>query len=140
MEYLPGGDLMTLLIKKEILTEEQSRFYIAEIVIIRKTQILAVESIHAMNYIHRDLKPDNVLIDKRGHIKISDFGLCKYIVATLIILQEMQDMNRDRTKKIEKPSNFSEMSESEKRKWFNAQRRGVMYLKIIVGIFDSRYP
>ena len=39
--------------------------------------ILAVESVHEMNFIHRDLKPDNVLIDKNGHIKLSDFGLCK---------------------------------------------------------------
>lgn len=40
-------------------------------------QILALESIHKKNYIHRDMKPDNVLIDSRGHIKLSDFGLCK---------------------------------------------------------------
>jgi len=39
-----------------------------------------VDTVHSMNYIHRDLKPDNVLIDKRGHIKLSDFGLCKYSV------------------------------------------------------------
>lgn len=41
--------------------------------------ILAVEEIHKMNYIHRDIKPDNILIDKSGHIKISDFGLSKYL-------------------------------------------------------------
>jgi serine/threonine kinase 38 len=39
--------------------------------------VLAIESIHRKNYIHRDLKPDNVLIDARGHIQLSDFGLCK---------------------------------------------------------------
>lgn len=71
MEYLPGGDLMNLLILRDIFTEEDSKFYIAEL-------ILAVESVHNINYIHRDLKPDNILIDTDGHIKLSDFGLCKY--------------------------------------------------------------
>lgn len=70
MEYLIGGDLMTLLMKKDILTEEEAKFYIAE-------AILAVDSVHKMKYIHRDLKPDNILIGKDGHIKLSDFGLCK---------------------------------------------------------------
>ena len=72
MEYLPGGDFMTLLMRKDILSEEESRFYIAE-------TIMAVESVHKLNYIHRDLKPDNLLIDKNGHIKLSDFGLCKHV-------------------------------------------------------------
>jgi serine/threonine kinase 38 len=71
MEFLSGGDLMTLLMRKDILSEDESRFYIAEI-------ILALESVHALNYIHRDLKPDNVLLDKDGHIKLTDFGLCKH--------------------------------------------------------------
>ena len=70
MDYLPGGDLMNLLMKKEILTEEEARFYTAEM-------ILAVDSVHKLNCIHRDLKPDNILIDKRGHIQLSDFGLSK---------------------------------------------------------------
>lgn len=74
MEYLPGGDLMNLLMKKEILTEEEGRFYMAE-------SILAVESVHKLNYIHRDLKPDNILIDAQGHCKLSDFGLCKFVVS-----------------------------------------------------------
>lgn len=39
--------------------------------------ILAVESVHKLNFIHRDLKPDNILIDKTGHLKLTDFGLCK---------------------------------------------------------------
>ena len=70
MEYLPGGDLMNILMKRDILPEDEARFYLAEM-------ILAVESVHRMNYIHRDLKPDNVLIDRTGHLKLSDFGLCK---------------------------------------------------------------
>jgi serine/threonine kinase 38 len=74
MEYLPGGDLMTLLMKRDIFTEDEARFYIAEM-------ILAVDSAHKLNYIHRDLKPDNILLDTNGHIKLSDFGLCKFAVS-----------------------------------------------------------
>ncbi|XP_078176471.1 uncharacterized protein LOC144569869 isoform X2 [Carex rostrata] len=70
MEYLPGGDMMTLLMRKDTLTEEEARFYVAE-------TVLAIESIHKHNYIHRDIKPDNLLLDKQGHLKLSDFGLCK---------------------------------------------------------------
>ena len=71
MEFLAGGDFMTLLMKKDILSEEESRFYGAEMV-------LAIEDVHAMNYIHRDLKPDNILMDNDGHLKLTDFGLCKH--------------------------------------------------------------
>ena len=70
MEFCQGGDFMNLLIKKDILTEAEAKFYIAEL-------ILAVDSIHKLNCIHRDIKPDNILIDKNGHIKLSDFGLAK---------------------------------------------------------------
>ncbi|OIT08376.1 PREDICTED: serine/threonine-protein kinase tricorner-like [Nicotiana attenuata] len=70
MEYLPGGDMMTLLMRKDTLTEDEARFYVAE-------TVLAIESIHVHNYIHRDIKPDNLLLDKFGHLRLSDFGLCK---------------------------------------------------------------
>ncbi|XP_058766652.1 uncharacterized protein LOC131640258 isoform X2 [Vicia villosa] len=70
MEYLPGGDMMTLLMRKDTLTEDEARFYVGE-------TVLAIESIHKHNYIHRDIKPDNLLLDKYGHLKLSDFGLCK---------------------------------------------------------------
>ncbi|GJQ08371.1 hypothetical protein GpartN1_g162.t1 [Galdieria partita] len=70
MEYLPGGDLMSLLMRRDILTEEETRFYAAEMVV-------AIDSIHRLGYIHRDIKPDNLLFDARGHLKVSDFGLCK---------------------------------------------------------------
>ncbi|CAH9132820.1 unnamed protein product [Cuscuta epithymum] len=70
MEYLPGGDMMTLLMRKDILTDDESRFYVAE-------TVLAIESIHKHNYIHRDIKPDNLLLDRYGHLRLSDFGLCK---------------------------------------------------------------
>ena len=76
MEYLPGGDLMTLLMARDILPEEDSKFYAAEMV-------LAIESVHDMGCIHRDLKPDNVLIGRDGHIKLSDFGLSKKLDAFL---------------------------------------------------------
>ncbi|THG21464.1 hypothetical protein TEA_001082 [Camellia sinensis var. sinensis] len=70
MEYLPGGDIMTLLMREDVLSEDVARFYIAE-------SVLAIHSIHHHNYVHRDIKPDNLILDKNGHLKLSDFGLCK---------------------------------------------------------------
>ena len=68
MEFLPGGDLMTLLIERDIFAEEMAKFYVAEIV-------LAIESVHRLGFAHRDIKPDNILLDARGHVKLTDFGL-----------------------------------------------------------------
>uniref|UniRef100_UPI00398F2DBD serine/threonine-protein kinase MRCK beta isoform X3 n=1 Tax=Pristiophorus japonicus TaxID=55135 RepID=UPI00398F2DBD len=70
MDYYVGGDLLTLLSKfEDRLPEEMSKFYIAEMV-------LAIDSIHQLHYVHRDIKPDNVLLDMNGHIRLADFGSC----------------------------------------------------------------
>lgn len=68
MEFLPGGDLMTMLMKYDVFSEDVTRFYMAE-------AALAIDAVHALGYIHRDIKPDNILVDKNGHLKLSDFGL-----------------------------------------------------------------
>jgi len=70
MEYCGGGDLMTILMREDILSEKQTRFYMSELA-------CAIHSVHELKFVHRDLKPDNVLIAHTGHIKLSDFGLAK---------------------------------------------------------------
>jgi len=70
MEYLNGGDLYSLLRNLGCLDEEMARVYIAEVV-------LALEYLHTLHVVHRDLKPDNLLIAHDGHIKLTDFGLSK---------------------------------------------------------------
>ncbi|OCT46415.1 protein kinase [Cladophialophora carrionii] len=68
MEYCIGGDFLGLLIRKNVLSEDTTKWYVAEM-------ILCVEEAHRMKWIHRDVKPDNFLIAWDGHLKISDFGL-----------------------------------------------------------------
>jgi len=77
MEFIPGGDMMTHLIHYDTFSEEDTRFFVAE-------TIMAIHSIHQLNYIHRDIKPDNLLLDKNGHVKLSDFGLCTGLQTTKV--------------------------------------------------------
>lgn len=67
MEYLPGGDLLSLMSRNGPFDEDLARFYLAEL-----TQ--AIHALHCMGYVHRDIKPENILIDRFGHIKLADFG------------------------------------------------------------------
>ncbi|ESQ30685.1 hypothetical protein EUTSA_v10011190mg [Eutrema salsugineum] len=70
MEYLNGGDFYSMLGKLGCLDETNARVYIAEVV-------LALEYLHSEGVVHRDLKPDNLLIAHDGHVKLTDFGLSK---------------------------------------------------------------
>lgn len=70
MDYYCGGDLLTLLSKcEDRLPEDMTKFYIAEM-------IIAIDSVHNLNYVHRDIKPDNIVLDANGHIRLGDFGSC----------------------------------------------------------------
>ncbi len=70
LEYCPGGDLGKVLKKVRNFTEEIARIYICEV-------LLALEYLHSKNVMYRDLKPDNIMVDQFGHIKLVDFGLSK---------------------------------------------------------------
>lgn len=69
MEFVHGGDLLGYLSRKDILREEEIRFYGAEL-------FIAINEMHKIGWIHRDLKPDNILLDRDGHVKLGDFGSC----------------------------------------------------------------
>lgn len=70
MEYLNGGDCASLIKVLGALPEDWAKKYLAEVV-------LGVEHLHSRSIVHRDLKPDNLLIDGKGHLKLTDFGLSR---------------------------------------------------------------
>lgn len=88
MEYMPGGDMISWLCEKGVFDMESTRFYIAELCV-------AVASVHSMCFVHRDIKPDNILFGADGHIKLSDFGLSKRFAKgkeELLELDETDDL------------------------------------------------
>ena len=89
LEFVQGGDLMTALIKNDVFPEKTAQFFAGEIA-------LAVNSVHQLGYLHRDLKPDNVLIDINGHIKLTDFGITANYKKNEESLCELLDENAPR--------------------------------------------
>ena len=65
---LAGGDLVNLMAEYDI-SEAWAKFYVAEV-------CMALDKIHSMGFIHRDVKPDNMLLGRTGHLKLADFGTC----------------------------------------------------------------
>jgi serine/threonine protein kinase len=71
MEFLQGGDLIGHVMQKGRLSKEVTTFYMAELV-------EALDTVHKCGYVHRDVKPDNMVLTSGGHLKLLDFGLCKH--------------------------------------------------------------
>ncbi|MES1904647.1 MAG: Ribosomal protein S6 kinase beta-2 [Paramarteilia canceri] len=72
MELMTGGDLRRLMNQKITLTENETKFYTASIT-------MALEHLHSLKIIYRDLKPENVMFDVNGCLKLVDLGLCKVV-------------------------------------------------------------
>lgn len=70
MDFINGGELFYHLQQQGKFSEDRARFYVAEIV-------LALDYLHKAGIVYRDVKPENILIDYEGHIKLTDFGLSK---------------------------------------------------------------
>uniref|UniRef100_A0A8B9RN97 Serine/threonine-protein kinase MRCK alpha n=1 Tax=Astyanax mexicanus TaxID=7994 RepID=A0A8B9RN97_ASTMX len=92
MDYYVGGDLLTLLSKfEDRLPEDMSRFYLAEMV-------LAIDSVHQLHYVHRDIKPDNILLDVNGHIRLADFGSCLKLMEDGTTARQDFPLSSDKTR------------------------------------------
>ncbi|XP_011298389.1 ribosomal protein S6 kinase alpha-5-like isoform X2 [Fopius arisanus] len=70
LDYVNGGELFTHLYQREHFTEDEVRIYVGEI-------IIALEHLHKLGIIYRDIKLENILLDREGHIVLTDFGLSK---------------------------------------------------------------
>eukprot|EP01083_Nonionella_stella_P063865 165976_1 len=116
MEYCGGGDLMTILMREDILSEIQTKFYIAELAV-------AINAVHELDFVHRDLKPENILIANDGHIKLADFGLAKdFNDAENVVISKYQSMKQS----LKDESNKEESNVNSKKKVYHRDRK-LMY-------------
>jgi serum/glucocorticoid-regulated kinase 2 len=72
MDVCTGGELFYHLSRLKRFSEDEARFYFAEI-------LLGIEHLHSRDIVYRDIKPENILLDVDGHVRIADFGLSKII-------------------------------------------------------------
>ncbi|XP_024966413.1 serine/threonine-protein kinase tricorner-like isoform X2 [Cynara cardunculus var. scolymus] len=120
MEYLPGGDMMTLLMRKDTLSDDEARFYVAE-------TVLAIESIHKHNYVHRDIKPDNLLLDRYGHLRLSDFGLCKPLDCSTLEDHDFSTVDNVSNSTVEGNSAAPKRTQQEQLQHWQKNRRTLAY-------------
>ncbi|KAI3772972.1 hypothetical protein L6452_04168 [Arctium lappa] len=120
MEYLPGGDMMTLLMRKDTLSDDEARFYVAE-------TVLAIESIHKHNYVHRDIKPDNLLLDRYGHLRLSDFGLCKPLDCSTLEEKDFSTVDNVSNSTVERNSAAPKRTQQEQLQHWQKNRRTLAY-------------
>ncbi|KAI9095122.1 serine/threonine protein kinase, AGC family [Phlyctochytrium arcticum] len=127
MEYVPGGDMRTLLNNSGVLKEPHAQFYVAEM-------CLAVSELHRLGYIHRDLKPENFLVDAGGHLKLTDFGLSRGELSQGIV-----DSLRVRLDKV-KSTPLNHLSIPQRRSIHKSIRREDMQAFSLVGSPDYMAP
>lgn len=126
MEYFSGGDLASVIKKIKRLSVDAAQFYAAQLV-------LAVEHMHKNSFVHRDIKPDNILLDDVGHLKLSDFGVAA-------VLDSSGQANGKEGRIIGTPNYIPpEVVSSKGEKWtqttaFDIWSLGIVLFEFLVGI------
>eukprot|EP00936_MAST-01D_sp_MAST-1D-sp1_P002920 g2920.t1 len=89
MDLYQGGELFVHLSKMRRLEVTAARFYIVEM-------LLALDHLHALDIVYRDIKPENVLLDRRGHVRLTDFGLSKQLISPAAAATELTGADMDK--------------------------------------------
>ena len=118
LEYCPNGDLSKHLAFEKKFEEQRAKFYICEI-------LLALEYLHKHDNISLDLKPDNVVLDKEGHCKLTDFGLSKKGLKENNFIQGFGGSSANLA-----PEKLDKQSHDKAIDWYLL---GVLFYKILIG-------